>query len=250
MTRPTPDRHVALEGTVNLRDLGGYETADGRRVRWRRLFRSDSLADVTDTDLEILDGLGLRTLCDLRDAPEREAKPNRVLRGNVRVHELRVFPPRAKEVFEGVGSMEVSEIEEWLCDVFRSFVLDHQAPYARVLDALLEPDALPALVHCTSGRDRTGFAAIVVLCAVGVPRETIVADYLLSDVAHRDIDFLIGAGVDPVKVTAMTRPRAEYVDVGFATMEEVFGSVDAYLREGLGLDADRRALMQELLLEA
>lgn len=245
---PGPGRRLALHGAVNARDLGGHETADGRRVRPGLLWRSDSLADLTDADLQVLSELGLRTVCDLRDVPEREARPNRALGPDVRVHEIVVFPPRAKEVFAGIGSMPVSEIQAWLCDVFRSFVADHRRAYAALLDALLEPGALPALVHCTSGRDRTGFAAAVVLTALGVPREAVVEDYLRSDVAHRDIDFLIGAGVDEERVTAMTRPRAEYLEAGFAAMESSHGSAETYLRDALGLDDARRERLRALLL--
>lgn len=239
---------MRLEGAVNFRDLGGYETADGRRVRPGLLWRSDSLADLTAADLEVLGGLGLRTVCDLRAVGEREARPNRDLGPGVRVHELVVVPPRAQEVFAGVSTMSVEDIQAWLREVFRSFVADQREAYAAVLDALLQDGALPALVHCTSGRDRTGFAAAIVLCALGVSRETVVEDYLRSDVAHRDIDFLIGAGVDETRVTAMTRPRAEYLLAGFAAMEEAYGSVDAYLRDALGLDDARRERLRALLL--
>lgn len=243
------NRRIALDGTVNLRDLGGYETEGGRRVRWGRLFRSDSLADLSDADLERLGALGLRTVCDLRDPQERDTRPNRALGDAVRVHEIPVLPSSVKGVWVGVGSMEVAAIEAWLADLFRSMALEHRPQYARVLDVLLEPGALPAIIHCTSGRDRTGFAAMIVLAALGVPRATIVEDYLLSDIAHRDIEFLIGTGVDEAKVAAMTTPRAEYVLAGFAAMEEAFGSVDGYLRDAVGLDDERRRRLQELLLE-
>lgn len=242
-----PNRWIALAGAVNFRDLGGYASTDGRAIPWGRLYRSDSLADLTDDDLAVVADLGLHTLCDLRNDMERSASPNRPLGHAVRVHQIEVFPPNARAMFDALDGMTIEEIEQWMCEFYRGLVLDHCTAYARLLEVIAD-SAGPALIHCTSGRDRTGMAALLVLAALGIPRASIVEDFLLSDVAHRDVAFVIGDGVDPAKLAALTRPRERYLDVAFATMDEHYGSVERYLGEAVGLDPDRRLQLQERFL--
>jgi protein-tyrosine phosphatase len=245
----THDRRVPLEGAVNFRDLGGYPTTDNRRVRWRLLYRSDSLAELTDLDLEAVSALGLRTLCDLRDTEERSVKPNRRPPGELGVHDIGFTPYGAATLYSGVRRMTVQEIEGRVREVYRRFVTDHTQPFARLLDILTQPEALPAIMHCTSGRDRTGFAALVVLEALGVPRETIATDYMLSAEFRRDLRFQIGNDVAHAQVAALTEPSPSYLDAAYEAIDETWGSVDAFLAQGLGLTDDRRARLQELLLE-
>jgi protein-tyrosine phosphatase len=240
---------VALEGAVNFRDLGGYPTVDERRVRWGLLYRSDSLAELTDLDLEAVSELGLRTLCDLRDAEERSAKPNRRPPGELDVHEIGMTPHGAATLYAGVGTMTVEEIEDHVREVYRRFVVEQTEPFARLLDVLSGPGALPAVMHCTSGRDRTGFAALVVLEALGVAREAITKDYLMSAELRRDLTFQLGDDVPSAQMTALTAPRADYLDAVYEAIDATWGSVDLFLCRGLSLPDDRRARLQELLLE-
>ncbi|MGQ0620382.1 MAG: tyrosine-protein phosphatase [Panacagrimonas sp.] len=242
-------RRVVLSGAVNFRDLGGYPTVDGRRVKAGTVFRADQLADLSDADIEIVQGLGLRTICDLRGDSERERKPNREVPGTV-VHAIGFIPQSALGLIAQVKSLTVEQVERWVSGIYRDFIVEGSAMFARLFERLLEGDAYPLLFHCTSGRDRTGTASALLLTALDVPRETVAADYDLSNLYRRDIAFQMGSGIDPVVMAAVTRAHPAYLARVFEVIEEGWGSADEYLRKALGLSATARERLKALLLEA
>jgi protein-tyrosine phosphatase len=169
----TIDRLIALEGAVNFRDLGGYATTDGRRTRWRVLFRADGLSELTEPDLAVLRQLGIRTVVDLRSGYELEQS-----RFNVEAHpvEFHHFP----------FIDQLPDVEEWdrrpglLGSQYTEMLDDAMPQIAGALEVLAAPEARPAVFHCTAGKDRTGLLSALVLSLLGVPEETVVADYALS----------------------------------------------------------------------
>jgi protein-tyrosine phosphatase len=250
-TRAIRVRRLPLQGVVNFRDLGGYLTADGRAVRWGQVFRSDALCDLTDSDLVVLRDLGLRTVCDLRSEAERAHMPNRQLLGlEPAVHQIGFMPYRGVELLDDAkaGRVAVVEIEERVREIYRRFVVDQKANYAQLL-AVLEAATLPFLIHCTSGRDRTGFASAVILMALGATRTTIIEDYLMSNQYRRDLTNHIGGPVDVEVMTTLTNADPQYLAAAFEAIDDYWGSDTAYLREGLGLSSDRQSQLQERLLE-
>ncbi|SFP70183.1 tyrosine-protein phosphatase [Amycolatopsis rubida] len=164
-----PVRHLPLPGTYNVRDVGGYPTRDGGIVRWQRLFRSDALSEMDDAGVAELIRRGLRTVIDLREPAERDSAPD-------------PFPgpvPEvlARPVFEGrLGSDD----RPGLAAVYERMVDDFGPQLAAVVRDLARPGALPALVHCTAGKDRTGVVVALVLAIAGVDRDVIAADYALT----------------------------------------------------------------------
>lgn len=253
---PTPlpehPRRVALDGAVNFRDLGGYRASDGRRVRSGHIYRSDDLARLTDSDVRILSDLDVRTLCDLRSVSEQAERPDRVSNEPaVRIHSIPITPYRADELVTDVraGKLSVSEIRTRVREIYRQLALREVAKYATLFEALLLPAALPAVVHCTSGRDRTGFGVALVLVALGVPRATIVYDFAISDRFPRDLSFLLGDSVSPEIVATLTQAHPGYLAAAFDTIVATWGSEQDYLRDALGLTADRLARLRSLLLE-
>jgi protein-tyrosine phosphatase len=240
-----------LQGVVNFRDLGGYATADGRFTRWGLVFRSDGLADLTDADVDVLSGVGLRTICDLRSDSERLSKPNRTLVGAAaQTHAIGFMPHRGDELLADTkaGTISVAEIESRVREIYRRFVLDRCGTFARLLE-LLDTEPLPMLIHCTSGRDRTGFGSAVLLMALGVPRPTIQEDYALSNDYRRDLTFQIGGGVTPEVMETLTHAHPDYLAGSFMAIDERWGSDAAYLRVALGLSDERRNRLQQKLLE-
>jgi len=245
-------RRLALAGAINFRDLGGYASADGRCLRWGRVYRSDSLSELTDADRDAIRGLGLRSLFDLRHEQERQRRPNRFDGGaQTRVHAIGFYPRGTEELVEKVRARAITPqaARDSLQDIYRHLPVDQAGVYARLLQALLEPDALPALIHCTSGKDRTGFAAAVLLTALGVPRATIEQDYALTNEYRRDIGFMVGGSADPEVVDAVTAASPQYLAAAFDGIGARWGSEQAFLREGLGLTATQQAQLQDLLLE-
>ena len=244
-------RRIPLDGAVNFRDLGGYETADGRRLRWGRVFRSDSLAELSAADLSRLEGLGVRTVCDFRGEPEREHKPNRPLGAAVTTHAIGFMPQGGDELLIAArdGSIDPTEIERRVQDIYRRFAVKHSASFAQLLELIASADALPLIYHCTSGRDRTGFASAMLLTALGVPRATIEADYALSNVYRRDLRFQVGDAVSADVMSALTQAHPDYLRAALNAIEAVHGSIETYLRDCLGVDDTRRARLREHLLE-
>jgi protein-tyrosine phosphatase len=143
----------------------------------------------------------------------------------------------------------VSDIENRVREIYRRFVTDQCGTFARLLE-LIDTEPLPLLIHCTSGRDRTGFASAVLLMALGVPRAIIAEDYALSNKYRRDLTFQIGGSVQPEVMATLTNAHTDYLAASFRAIDEGWGSDDAYLCAALGLSEDRRNRLQEKLLES
>ena len=172
-----PERLVALEAVHNFRDLGGYATADGRRTRWRTLFRADGLYRLTPADVAALEPLGLRTVIDLRSAPELAERG----RFPVDVHPV-VFHhlPIVDATWANIERPEYERDEDFLIWAYQEMLTVGAPRFALAFDALAEPGALPAVFHCAAGKDRTGLLAALLLGSLGVAHDAIVADYALT----------------------------------------------------------------------
>ncbi|HKY92203.1 MAG TPA: tyrosine-protein phosphatase [Nevskiaceae bacterium] len=248
----TFERRLPFTGAVNFRDLGGYAAVDGRTTAWGRLFRSDSLSALTEEDLEALGRLGLSTVCDLRKDHERVAFPNRLpTQFAPRTFCLGFSPRGSTEMWDAINRGELLEpdVLEEMRMHYRRLALEHAEDYGRFLKLLLEPGALPALVHCASGKDRTGFAVAIVLMALGVPRATIVEDYVISDLHRRDLSHLAHEGAHPAAVNAVAQAIPGYLEAAFETIDATWGGEEAYLARALGLSATQRERLRDLLLE-
>ena len=165
-----PDRSLKLAGASNFRDLGGYTGADARPVRWRRLFRSDHLAALTPQDAEVFTSLGVTRVFDFRGRDERAAVPYEL--PGVAQHPLPIEPTvvqRMKDLLDAGQAVTPAHTVELMQETYRAFVHDNAARFAALFQHLLDSDA-PLVFHCTAGKDRTGFAAALILLALDVPR--------------------------------------------------------------------------------
>jgi protein-tyrosine phosphatase len=172
----TFDRHIALEGAVNFRDLGGYSNDEGRRTRWRVLFRADGLSELTEPDLAVMAEIGIRTVVDLRSGDEVEQS-----RFDVEAHPVRFHHFPFVETLPDPEEFERTPV--FFPAKYVQMVEEAGPQIVGALTALAAPDALPAVFHCTAGKDRTGVLSALVLSLLGVPEETVVADYALSGTA-------------------------------------------------------------------
>lgn len=260
----TPTRLLPFEGGCNFRDLGGYVTTDGARLRWRRLFRSGIMTHFTAADAEAAAALGIRCIVDLRRADERRNEPTRWAEGVVAMVSeddaadsaslgklrdgARLDPEAARQAM----ILLYQRMPAWL------------APRLRALFTRLADDELPLLFNCAAGKDRTGFAAALLLDVLGVPRETVLADYLLTNEAvdldgflqqHRAAALgLAGArhpllGIDTEVRRPMLAADADYLDAALSRIGAEHGSTAAYVRDVLGIEADRLARLRASLLE-
>jgi protein-tyrosine phosphatase len=244
-----PARHLELTGASNFRDLGGYAASDGRTLRWRRIFRSNHLGHLTGADIAVLRGLGLKSAFDFRGAEERTAAQCGL--EEVAVHSLPIEPTvqaelRARradgQVLSSAAALDVMR------ESYRGYVR-HNTPRFRALFAHLLEDRAPLVIHCTAGKDRTGFACALILHGLGVPDEVIAADYLLTNRFYRRDPTSSPDLPDEVK-QALASVDASFLAAAFEVVGADYGDLENYFREGLGLGSRQRERLQELYLEA
>ena len=239
------ERRLELEGPVNFRDLGGYASADGRRVRWGRVYRSDSLETLTAADLDRLDELGIRMVCDLRRDEERAAAPSRVIgHGDVRIEHLPIGGIAA-ETKDMAGRMLRGEIPEvsaaMMAEVYLTILELHPDSFGAVVAHAADPASLPMIVHCTAGKDRTGVASALLLAALGVGDEAIAADYELTNEFQASARIaavrpqLDAAGIDFAKVEAYFLAPQAVIAATLGGLRERYGGVEAYLTGPAGI---------------
>jgi protein-tyrosine phosphatase len=242
-----PHRVLPLQGASNFRDLGGYAGHDGRRVRWRRVFRSDHLGGLTAADHAALAGLGLARSFDFRGVHERAATPYEVP-GLVQ-HSLAIEPTvaeRLRELAEQGQTVTAAVAAQLMQELYLHLVNDNAHRYAELFDHLLASDA-PAVFHCTAGKDRTGVAAALWLLALGVDRATVEADFLLTN-AHFKAPAAPDSGIPADALAVMWRVQADFLHTALDAIERDHGGIERYLERRIGLHAAaRRALHQRYL---
>jgi len=245
-TTETPTRHLQLEGTYNVRDTGGYATADGSTIRWRTLLRGDSLHHLTAAGQAALMDAGLHTVIDLRRDTELAQAPN-VFAASDAVRYLNI------SLLDGAVDPAPAQ-PRTLNDVYVSILDTAHAQLRVVFAALVEPEAFPALVHCTAGKDRTGIIVALLLANAGVPAATIAADYALSETylagewVAQMRERVIAAGGDWARMELLMGSPEELMRQTLVGIEAQYGGVPQYLR-AIGvpeatLDALRSALVE------
>ena len=247
MTTPVVDRHIACDAIFNLRDLGGYPAADGRRVRWRTLFRADGLHRVTPDDG--ISRLGWRTVLDLRTRAERDLGAYACEGVDV------VHLPVLRETWETLPrEVGLDDAVSFLATRYLDMAEEGGGAIATAFEILASPGRLPAVFHCSAGKDRTGVLAALVLATLGVDDDDIVADYALSERAMTPfVAWLTAARPELVDQMAQ-QPKAMLACPPAAmgrfigSLRERYGSTDGYL-SAIGVSADTRALLRESLLE-
>lgn len=261
----SPGESLGIASIPNLRDLGGYGTADGRVVRRGRVYRANQLGPIPPDDMARLAALGLSRAYDLRTDRERHAKPDEVPAG-VTVVPLDVLAnvPDSAPAELGALLRDPAAADRALADgriddlfvlAYRQFVTleSARAAYRDLFTDLADPAALPGLFHCTAGKDRTGWAAAALLSLCGVPRDRVMADYLRSNDCLRAFcagvaETYAARGGNPEIVRVIFGVRPLYLEAAFAEVDAVFGSIDGYFADGLGLDAAHQDALRALLL--
>jgi protein-tyrosine phosphatase len=258
---------MQLEGAANVRDLGGHRTADGHQVSRGRVFRGDALSRLTAPDLATVSSLGLRTVVDFR------------LPGEVLVNGEDRLPPGATGISLPVAGGEVGAFydlissgdygkqraelgqgraTEFMVRVHRGFVADQRQREGFGIALRMMADTargLPLLFHCTSGKDRTGWMTAIVLTALGVPHQTVVEDYLLSNQIYQARYFKLGndlAKTGMMREPGLLRPilelNAGYLEAAFDEVGQRFGTFSDFLSKGLGMDTQSIGQLREALL--
>ncbi|MGE0099791.1 MAG: tyrosine-protein phosphatase [Hydrogenophaga sp.] len=250
-TEPDPAERPTrlLQGASNFRDLGGLVGLDQRRVRRGRVYRSDHLAGLTPDDLRTVLALGLTHRIDFRGAGERQALPSDV--PGVTALSLAIEPTVVHQVNALLQSGQAptqAETVELMCQTYRLFALKGAPVYARFFQHLLE-QTTPLVFHCTAGKDRTGFAAALLLSALGVPREDIVHDYLLTNRLYVRSSLVESHGPDHV-MDVLWSVQPVFLEAAFKAIDEEHGGLDNYLAGPMGLGGQELQRLRDSLLEA
>ena len=238
-----------LQGASNFRDVGGYLTADGRRVRRGQVFRSDHLAGLTDADVARLQALGVGHSLDFRGEAECQATPYDI--AGVRRVALTIEPTVIARMQALVAQGIVPSTEETvelMRETYRDFVNHNAGTYGRFLKHLLAHPT-PQVFHCTAGKDRTGFAAALLLSALGVDRRTIEQDYLLTNQLYRRDARLEGKG-HPHVMQVLWQVQPEFLHAAFEVIDAQHGGMQDYLHGAIGLSPQELAELQRMLLES
>ena len=264
-----PVRHIDLEGQPNFRDLGGYQTTDGRTVKWGEVYRSGELPRLSDGDVIVLETLEIGTVVNFLTIEEIEARgPDRLPEGVDKV----ALPMDSGEmgdltavVLEARTTGNFSEVSPDINpDIHRRLMVEGRDYYAALLREIADPSNRPLVFHCSHGIHRTGTAAAILLSALGVPWETVRADYLLSNTYRQEeIDHRLAqlrdhhaenTGVSPEEVDTTNMEafyilQGAYIDAALEQAIGEFGSMEAYIRDGLRISDEEVEELKRQLLE-
>ncbi|MBN8868040.1 MAG: tyrosine-protein phosphatase [Solirubrobacterales bacterium] len=259
-----PGANIPVETLPNLRDLGGYSTADGRTVRRGRLYRSVLLGRLSDSDVRKVEELGLRTVFDFRTAAEYEAAPDRKV--GAREINLDVLADRTGEGPASLlakmddpeairASLDDGKGAEMMRSAYRELIELPSADlaYRTFFTELASTETVPALFHCTTGKDRTGWAAASTLLFLGVGEEDVFHDYLqtneqLLPALKPLLDQFASIGGDPAALRPVLGVDRAYLRTAIDVMTERYGSIEGYMREGLDLDEELLLTLKDRLL--
>ncbi|MDR7094174.1 protein-tyrosine phosphatase [Hydrogenophaga laconesensis] len=251
---PSPAGHAAAEpvrllrSASNFRDLGGHAGMDSRRVRLGRVYRSDHLAALTPDDLRTLQGMGITHRIDFRGTAERSALASEV--AGITTLALTIEPTvvhRVQALLEQGREPTEAETVELMCQTYRGFARDSAPVYARFFRHLLEHPT-PLVFHCTAGKDRTGFAAALLLGALGVARDDIVEDYLLTNRLYVRSPLVEARGPAHV-MDILWSVQPAFLEAAFTAIEQDFGGLTSYLQGPMGLGPRELTQLRDSLLE-
>ncbi len=237
------NRHLAIEGAENARDLGGLFTKDGYQVKWGLIYRSGMLSEINNDEFEMLKSLNVQTICDFRQDAEIEEDPDtwpnietintvRITIGDDTISPKEVLKQLESDDFDGDMLMQEAN---------RGFVNTASKSYTDFFKLLLNNKNYPILYHCSAGKDRAGFASAMILSALGVERKIIINEYLLTNYLTHGVSedkiekAALFYGIDADKLRKLMGVKVSYINAAFDAIDSKYGNVNNYLCEALGV---------------
>ncbi len=254
----TAERRIPLDGSANFRDLGGYETTDGRVVKWGRVFRSDSLARLSEKDRTSLQELDIKTVVDFRSSEEVDKAPDRLPEQiSIKYLHLPIYRTGLNPVkaFERMQAGDISWLtKDFIIRGYINSVENFSGIFATVINNLVIPGNCPLVFHCTAGKDRAGTCAALILRALEVPEETVIQDHDLSNIyianvlekMYRQVESI---GLDPEKVAPYFTAIKESIIALLDHLRKTYGSVQDYLITKAGITEKTLSLLKQELLQ-
>ena len=253
-TPDQPDRVVStrfqpFDHVRNFRDLGGYYTADGQQIAWGLLYRSGHLSKPTSADVELLKTLQIRSIVDLRDDEEVAELPDNV---PPEIQHRRIFITDRVMVHRASVMIRRHRLSSEFHEAYKQMIIEDGAPgIGKVIEILSDPANLPAVIHCTAGKDRAGMISALILLTLGVPEETVIADYTLSnhfaEYYIQDIERRISKvrwlGMRREHFYPMAAARPSVMEGALTYVRQTYGSAEQYLIQRAGVS---NAVIQRL----
>ena len=260
-----PGLSLGIVSIPNLRDMGGYKTTNGATISRGLVYRSNQLSSISENDMLLLAKLNLKTDFDLRTSTERDAKPDELPSGvnnvwlDVLADDPNSGPANLIELLQDPLQANIDlgngQVEEKFKVAYRQFISLNSAQIAfkELFLSLGDETQLPALFHCTTGKDRTGWSAAALLTIIGVPYEEVLEDYLLSNdyilPMYADlIEGFVEAGGERNIVESILGVKEEYLVAAFEEMNTEYGSIENYFSVGLGISIDQQNALRNLYL--
>ena len=256
----TESRLVPLEGGINFRDIGGYVNSQGRRVKWRKIMRCGHLANLTASDLDHLEQIGVSKIHDFRRVEEQAQNPSCAVRAEfIDDYQMSIGDISRFWEFLFEGELSAESSHQLVVNSYRSCIHTVIPAFSRFMRHIVDNADNASVFHCSAGKDRTGMAAALILSALDVPRETIVADYMLT-IEHYDSTRLIeiveghlrDANVESWDRSWLIPYCSVHQDNIVAFLEAIdaeYGDVKSYLTSALGLSDDDLNKIQESYLQ-
>ena len=256
-------RQLPMSVTSNFRDYGGQLTAHGRQVVWGKLFRTGHMAEMSDADKRALLQLNIQTICDFRSDEEVSRQPSQ-LPANLNPTAISVAPGSAVNLFSAINDEYIDEktIDVFMQDINRDLVISHQSSYRKMFNVLIEHAENSSIVHCSAGKDRTGFASLLILSALGVDSDAIMSDYLRTNeyldiakevdrwaVSHDKAVSAVQKG-EPMKpinrkaLALILKVKRSYLQAAIDTIDAQYGGIDNYLRTQMALTDNDFAILR------
>jgi len=261
-----PGQSLGIVSIPNLRDMGGYETANGSTFARGLVYRSNELYNISANDMLLLAKLNLKNVYDLRRDTERDNKPDELPVGvnNVWLDILAdLLPSGSSNLTELLSDplqaniqLGDGKVEEMFKGTYRLCITLPSAKiaYSELFLSLADENNLPALFHCATGKDRTGWAAAALLTLMGVPEEAVMEDYMRSNeyilpLYETIIQQFVDGGGDPSITDALFGVKEEYLNAALDEMQTEYGSIENYFSEGLGINVEQQAALRNLYLK-
>ena len=254
------ERLLPLEGGTNFRDCGGYPAANGRRVKWNHLYRSGYMSKLSSTDIDYLDNLGIKICCDFRGDKEQKHEPS-LLPKSTKIISLTIDTGNLNSYFQlaSSGTGDLPDMSDMMSDFNIQLVEKHTGEYGGMLSQLIELKNGAFMVNCSAGKDRTGFGVALILMALGVPREAIMHDYLLSHKyfsVNKEIKRLISkyqkiydSRVDEKLLRPLLETRESYLGSALDYIEKHYGTPEQYLLKKFSIDQNSLETLRDTFTE-
>ena len=257
-------RVISVDGASNFRDFGGYPTASGKTVRWRQLYRSSKLSGLTDMGLETFESLGIRMVIDLRTQEEIDEAPDLLPQGvdwqNITLKESSIGDALKQALKTG----DTSGLEfDNLVQSYADFYITNVEEYGELLPLVMSSDNRPIDIHCAGGASRTGFTVALIQLMLGVTEVGVMDDYLLTnEIIASDLQeavelfremIIANTGQEPTEedmenLTNFATMHSEYLQAALDRVVEEYGSVDNFIRDGIGITDQQRNTFRVALL--